>query len=536
LLIVYCFTMKVIAILPAHNARNTVLAVIRSLPKGVFDAIIVSDDCSADGTWEYLSRIRRIIRIQTLRNLGYGGNVKYCLSKALSLGADIIVEIHPDGEYGVDGIVPAIREIKKGAQLVLGNRYMVRTSGMYWWKYIGTKTLTCIDNVLLGRIRNYIPDIHQGFRVYTRKLLESANYRAGGNGYIFSFQIIVAAIFRGCTIASVPVSARYTGSKRGARADATFRYACETFGVLFRYCLHTLGLSDGLFDTMTGKMVPDCPVCRNNFLVSKIIHRKQHSVYLCQGCANGFTYPAGDTGLLYRQEYYGSSGVVDTLKKTVYKIFQRRRVIRVKQLLPGGTVVDVGSGEGVFGRGLGEQYTCINIETPFAHVSGGAIIRTNFLSWKPEKPADAVVFWESLEHTENPRAYLAHAGTILKSGGFIFVEYPRFSGLESRLFGGRWYHLDLPRHRTHLTDSGIPRLTHPGFLIIYTGGIWAPEYAFVGFAASLLGLSPEQLVQNMKNPLFILVCLPVFVISCFAETLLAILGESPIGLIILKKT
>jgi glycosyltransferase involved in cell wall biosynthesis len=62
LLIVYCFTMKVIAILPAHNARNTVLAVIRSLPKGVFDAIIVSDDCSADGTWEYLSRIRRIIR------------------------------------------------------------------------------------------------------------------------------------------------------------------------------------------------------------------------------------------------------------------------------------------------------------------------------------------------------------------------------------------------------------------------------------------------------------------------------------------
>jgi glycosyltransferase involved in cell wall biosynthesis len=96
---------KVVAILPAYNAEKTVASVLHSLPKGVFDDIIVSDDCSVDKTWDCIANMRHIVSLKTPRNLGYGGNVKYCISKALEKNADIIIEIHPDGEYKMDGIV-----------------------------------------------------------------------------------------------------------------------------------------------------------------------------------------------------------------------------------------------------------------------------------------------------------------------------------------------------------------------------------------------------------------------------------------------
>ena len=570
-------TNKVIAILPAYNAEKTVVSVLHNLPKGVFDDIIVSDDCSVDKTWDCIATISHITRIRTPRNLGYGGNLKYCLSTALVMGADIVVEIHPDGEYETDGIVPALIEVENGAQLVLGNRFAGRMNGMYRWKLFGTKVLSFIDNLLLGRVNfisffswgpvrrfpprtptrgpllggpptpathafiqnESIPDLHQGFRVYTRKLLEATNFRAFSNDYLFSFQIIVAAILRGMKIASVPVSTQYKGNKRGARTVASLQYAVATFGILFRYFLYKSGFADALFDKNNDKQLPICQTCRNNYLVSKVskkTHQKQFSVYHCDGCKNGFTYPVpSNMSPWYRQEYYKVSGVAGKLKKVVYQYFQRRRVLWVKRYVTHGIVIDVGSGDGVFGKNLGNNYTVIDIEAPFAHVVSDTLIKTDFLSWKPKKPADAVVFWESLEHVSDPKVYLAHAKTLLKPAGYVFIEYPRFNSLESRLFGSRWYHLDVPRHLSHLSEAGISNLTDSGFLIIYKGGIWAPEYAIVGFAASLLGLTAEDLGHRLRSPLFSLLFVLVLFISFLIEAVLALFGQSPIGLVIAKK-
>ena len=566
---------KVVAILPAFNAEKTVASVLQSLPKGVFDDIIVSDDCSVDKTWNRIAKMRHITCIRTPRNLGYGGNVKYCLSKALSVGADIIVEIHPDGEYEVDGIVPAIHEVENGAQLVLGNRYSRRIIGMYWWKYFGTKALSYIDNILLGRVlfikvfpwgpaagvpprpptkgtpagggpparvthaptQNYpIPDLHQGFRVYTRELLETVNYRAGGNDYIFSFQIIVAAIARGMKVASVPVSTRYTGSKRGARTNATFQYSWDTFHEIIRFWLFKLGYQDVLYTKKFDRVLPACPICRNGFLVYRRIHQKQYSVYFCQGCNNGFTYPVPHSmSPWYRQEYYLSFHVVEYLKKTVYQYFQKRRTLWVKQYLRRGLVVDVGSGEGYFGKILGNTYSVVNIEAPFALVRNDKVIKTNFLSWRPKKPADAVVFWESLEHVSDPRAYLSHAASVVRPGGYICIEYPRFNSLESRALGSRWYHLDLPRHLTHLSEAGISSLTGSCLRVVEKKGIWAPEYAVLGFAASVFGLTANDLTIRLKSPLFYLLFVPILAISFVIETILMILDQSPIGLLVVRK-
>lgn len=229
---------KIIAVLPAYQAENRLEDFLDHLPKKTFDTIILVDDHSNDATFKIASGYRWIKSYRNDHNLGYGGNMKRCLNLALKEGADIIVEIHPDGEYDTDGILPAINKINKGSKLVLGNRYSsfseALNSGMFIWKYPITKTLTRIDNLVLG---TNIPDMHQGFRVYSRELLEKADFLSNSDDFLFTFQIIVQAVYYRMKISSVAVSTNYHGSKRGVYFIHGFKYSLATFLVLAQFWL-----------------------------------------------------------------------------------------------------------------------------------------------------------------------------------------------------------------------------------------------------------------------------------------------------------
>ncbi|MBI2595289.1 glycosyltransferase family 2 protein [Candidatus Daviesbacteria bacterium] len=225
--------LKVVAILPAYQAEKTLLPFFKTLPKGVFDEVILVDDCSSDKTYEIAKKHRGIKAYQNPKNLGYGGNVKQCLKTALKHGADVMIEIHPDGEYGADGIIPALLEIKQGAKFVLGNRFAKNpvSSGMFLWKYVFIRVLNLIHNLIL---RTNIPDLHQGFRVYTRQQLSKVNFKKMSDGYIFSFEIIVETIFKKMHISSVPVSTKYQGAKRGAYFKNSLVYGLQTLAICLK--------------------------------------------------------------------------------------------------------------------------------------------------------------------------------------------------------------------------------------------------------------------------------------------------------------
>jgi glycosyltransferase involved in cell wall biosynthesis len=236
---------KIILILPAYNASTTLVPFLENLPKNIFDDIILVDDCSTDGTYALAKSQKGIKTYQTSHNHGYGGNLKYCLSKALLEGADAIVELHPDGEYGTDGILPALRAVQNGAAMVLGNRFLNgMPQGMRIWKYPVTRILTWIDNVFL---RTRIQDMHQGFRVYTRQLLEKVNYKKGSDDYLFSFEIIAQAAYKKLPIESVAVTTRYFGIKRGASLQASALYTLKTFWILYLFALAKCGFKIPLF-------------------------------------------------------------------------------------------------------------------------------------------------------------------------------------------------------------------------------------------------------------------------------------------------
>jgi glycosyltransferase involved in cell wall biosynthesis len=238
---------KVTAIFIAYRAARTLEKFYNDFPKHLVDDIILVDDASSDDTFAIAQRLG-IKSYKNVINLGYGGNLKKALGLALEQGAEVIIDLHPDGEYFPSAIAPALEEIKAGANLVLGNRYFDGNTplgqGMFIWKYLPLIGLNIVPQLV---IKNKISDFHQGFRVYTRTLLESVNFQSNSNDFLFSFEIIAQADYHNFRIAEVPVETSYTGKKRGCSFKDCVIYTPGVFKVLGLYWAGKAGLRPTLF-------------------------------------------------------------------------------------------------------------------------------------------------------------------------------------------------------------------------------------------------------------------------------------------------
>lgn len=238
---------KIVAVFIAYKASGTLEDFYRSFPKELFDEIILIDDASKDGTYE-LARKLGIESYSNPVNLGYGGNMKRALTLALGKGADIIVDIHPDGEYLPSAIKPALGRIGSGSEFVLGNRFFdkhtPKKSGMYSWKVLPLTLLSWLSKLVL---RLPITDYHQGFRVYTQPMLQKINFLTNSNDYSFSIELIAQAAFFHIKVSEVPVEVSYTGDKRGASLKNSVIYSLKTLVILLKFIGAKIGLSSTLF-------------------------------------------------------------------------------------------------------------------------------------------------------------------------------------------------------------------------------------------------------------------------------------------------
>lgn len=223
---------KIIVIFIAYNAARTLEEFYHNFPKDLVDDMILVDDASQDNTFE-LSQALGITSYKNPVNLGYGGNIKKALEVAFQKGADIIIDLHPDGEYSPSAIPLALKEVQSGAHLVLGNRYAQGNtplkSGMFWWKFFLLTGLNLLPKLI---IKSKIDDFHQGFRVYTRELLKNVNFQANSNDFLFSFEIIAQADHHNFTIVQVPVETIYTGKKRGTTLKNSVFYSIGVLKVI----------------------------------------------------------------------------------------------------------------------------------------------------------------------------------------------------------------------------------------------------------------------------------------------------------------
>jgi glycosyltransferase involved in cell wall biosynthesis len=235
---------RVVIVMPAYNAAKTLEDTFRAIPAGYFDEIVVVDDHSRDETTE-LARRLNLKAIRHPHNVGYGGNQKTCYMEALRDGADVVVMLHPDGQYDPKIIPEMIRPIQEGrADMVLGSRMMIpggaARGGMPGWKRVANGFLTTVENLAM---RRRFSECHTGYRAYSRRFLETVPFLRNSNGFVFDTEVIFQAVHFELPVVEVPISTRYfeDASSVGFRTGVV--YGLGTLWTALRFLLHRAGLA-----------------------------------------------------------------------------------------------------------------------------------------------------------------------------------------------------------------------------------------------------------------------------------------------------
>jgi len=232
-----------VIVMPAYNAARTLAVTYQNIPSEVVDEVLLVDDASKDET----VKIALDFHLKVIRhphNVGYGGNQKTCYMEALRDGADIVVMLHPDGQYDPRLIPEIIEPIKKGeADFVLGSRLMERggalKGGMPLYKFLANRFLTAIENLILGQ---KLSEMHTGYRAYSRNFLEKVPFLRNSNDFVFDSQIIAQAVAFKQRITEVPVSTKYFKEASSVNFRVSLIYGLKTLWTTFRFALNKLGL------------------------------------------------------------------------------------------------------------------------------------------------------------------------------------------------------------------------------------------------------------------------------------------------------
>ena len=200
---------RVVVVMPAYNAAETLLRTYNDIPHDIVDDIILVDDASQDHTVQ----VSQELGIQTIvhaENKGYGGNQKTCYKTAVSLNADIVIMLHPDYQYTPLLITAMASLLAEGIfDCVLGSRILgvgARKGGMPLYKYIANRFLTATQNFIIGY---KLSEYHTGYRGFTRELLTTVEYDNNSDNFIFDNQMLCQIVYSGYTIGEITCPTRY---------------------------------------------------------------------------------------------------------------------------------------------------------------------------------------------------------------------------------------------------------------------------------------------------------------------------------------
>ncbi|GEM_PF-175503 len=225
---------KVMVVMPAYHAEQTLEATYRALPHDVVDHVLLVDDASSDNTVA-VAKSLGIDVITHARNRGYGANQKTCYRAALDKGADIIVMVHPDYQYEPRLATAMAAMIESEVyDLVIGSRILggkARQSGMPWWKYVANRALTAFENLMLGA---KLSEYHSGYRAYSADLLQNIPFENNSDDFIFDNQLLAQAIVAGFPVGEISVPTKYFPEASSINLPRSIKYG---FGVLGTACL-----------------------------------------------------------------------------------------------------------------------------------------------------------------------------------------------------------------------------------------------------------------------------------------------------------
>jgi glycosyltransferase involved in cell wall biosynthesis len=213
------------------------------IPFDIVDDVILVDDHSKDSTSSVAEKlgIKHIFRHNV--NLGYGGNQKTCYNKALEIGADIVIMLHPDYQYTPKLIHSMAYLIANDVYpVVFGSRILGKGAlrgGMPIYKYIANRFLTLFENLMIGQ---KLSEFHTGYRAYSAEVLRNINYNINSNDFIFDNQVISQIFMKGYEIAEITCPTKYFKEASSINFTRSAKYGLGVLAVSFIHFLARIGI------------------------------------------------------------------------------------------------------------------------------------------------------------------------------------------------------------------------------------------------------------------------------------------------------
>jgi glycosyltransferase involved in cell wall biosynthesis len=234
---------KIVVVLPAYKAAKTLRQTYSEIPFDIVDDVILVDDNSPDNTVEAAVEAGIIHIIRHDANRGYGGNQKTCYDKALGLGADIVIMLHPDYQYTPKLIHSMAYLIANGVYpVVIGSRILGKGAlkgGMPLYKYVANRFLTFFQNVMMGQ---KLSEYHTGYRAYRRTVLESIDYHKNSDDFVFDNQFLAQIFMKGYEVAEITCPTKYFEEASSINFGRSVKYGMGVLSTSMRYFMHRGGI------------------------------------------------------------------------------------------------------------------------------------------------------------------------------------------------------------------------------------------------------------------------------------------------------
>jgi len=228
-------------------------------------------------------------------------------------------------------------------------------------------------------------------------------------------------------------------------------------------------------------------------------------VVRCQRCGLSYTNPrpsAQDLLSLYGESYRPFRARSNPLLRWIWRRRTDQIIRRWQEMLPpGGNLLEVGCGTGETLAALRDEggWAVTGVE-PSPYACRVARERRGLNVYQGSLPHieleansfDGIIMRHTLEHVPDPLVVVKRAFRALRPGGRCFILVPNLASMEARIFGSRWYDLDLPRHLYHFTPATLTHLLKEGgFRVVGLRSDRAPN----GWVGSL-----RHLLQDARMP------------------------------------
>ena len=236
---------KIVVVLPAYNAALTLEKTFSEIPKDIVDEVVLVDDASSDETVEIGKKlgIRHIIRHE--KNKGYGGNQKTCYNKALELGGDIVIMLHPDYQYTPKLIMSMVSLIALDVYpVVIASRILgmgALKGGMPVYKYYANRFLTLFQNILINQ---KLSEYHTGYRAFSKEVLERINFMENSDDFVFDNQMLSQIFYSGFSIAEITCPTKYFEEASSINFKRSAEYGLGVLKVSVMHFLQRMGLAN----------------------------------------------------------------------------------------------------------------------------------------------------------------------------------------------------------------------------------------------------------------------------------------------------